>query len=139
MRSISRGGIGLLVLAAIGLAACDNTVVDNPTTPTPPTTVTDTFTGTIGVNAGASHAFAVSSGGTVTATLTAITPDDSVSSLSLGTWNGAACQIILVNDNTLQGNSIVGTVSSIGTLCVRIADTGKLVGPTDYTITVVHP
>jgi len=139
MRSISRGGLALLVLATCSFAACDNTVNDTPTTPTTPTTVTETFSGTITPSAGATSAFTVTTAGTVTATLTAISPEDSVASMSLGTWNGALCQLVLVNDNAVVGNTITGTVSSIGTLCVRIADSGKLVGPTDYTITVDHP
>lgn len=140
MRSISRGGLALLVLATLGLAACDNTPDDTSTTPTTPTTsVTETFSGTINPNGGATHAFAVSTGGTVTATLTTITPEDSVSGLSLGTWNGALCQVVLANDNAVQGTVVPGTVSSVGALCVRISDTGKLIGATDYTVTVDHP
>ena len=140
MRSISRGGLVLLVLATLGLAACDNTPNDTATTPTTPTpTVTETFSGTIGTNGAATHAFVVSTGGTVTATLTTITPEDSVSGLSLGTWNGVVCQVVLANDNAVLGNVVTGTVSSLGTLCVRISDTGKLTGATDYTVTVVHP
>lgn len=139
MRSISRGGLALLVLATCGLAACDNTVNDTPTTPTTTVTTTETFTGTINPNGAATHSFVVTGGGTVTATLTTIAPADAVAGLSLGTWNGTGCQIVLANDNALLGNTVTGTVSSLGTLCVRISDTGKLVGSTDYTVTVVHP
>lgn len=139
MRSISRAGLALLVLATLGLAACDNTPNDTVTPTTPTTTVTETFTGTINPNGAATHSFIVSAGGTVTATLTTITPEDSVAGLSLGTWNGVICQIVLANDNAVLGNVVPGTVSSLGTLCVRINDTGKLTGATDYTITVVHP
>lgn len=140
MRSISRAGLALLVLATLGLAACDNTPNDigtKPTTPTP--NVTETFTGTIKANGAATHSFTVSAGGTVTATLTTITPADSVAGLSLGTWNGVICQVVLANDNAAMGNVVTGTASSLGSLCVRISDTGKLIGATDYTITVVHP
>lgn len=139
MRSISRAGLALLVLATLGFAACDNTPDDTVTPTTPTTTVTETFTGTINPNGAATHSFIVSAGGTVTATLTTITPEDSVAGLSLGTWNGVICQIVLANDNAVLGNVVPGTASSLGTLCVRINDTGKLTGATDYTITVVHP
>lgn len=139
MRSISRAGLALLVLATLGLAACDNTPNDTVTPTTPTTTVTETFTGTINPNGAATHSFIVSAGGTVTATLTTITPEDSVAGLSLGTWNGVICQVVLANDNAALGNVVTGTVSSLGTLCVRINDTGKLTGATDYTITVVYP
>jgi hypothetical protein len=140
MRSISRGGLALLVVATLGVAACDNTVNDGPLTPTTPAeTVTETFSGTINVNGAATHPFIVASAGTVTVTLTTVTPEDSTAGLSLGTWNGASCQIVLANDSALLGNTITGLVSSVGTLCARIYDTGKLVGATDYTLTVVHP
>lgn len=139
MRSISRGGLALLVLATLGLAACDNTANDLATTPTTTTMVTETFSGTINPNGGATHTFVVSTGGTITATLDTVDPSDAVAGLSIGTWNGALCQVVLVNDNALMGNTLTGTVTGIGTLCVRISDTGKLVGPMDYTVTVVHP
>jgi len=140
MRSISRGWLALLVVAAVGLAACDNTVDDRNNPPTSPTPdVTETFSGTINQNGGATHAFNVNGGGTVTATLTTLTPEGSIAELGLGTWNGAVCQLVLVNPNATQANVVTGTVSSIGSLCVRISDTGKLTGATDYTITVVHP
>ena len=140
MRSISRGWLALLVAATVGLAACDNTVDDRNNTPTTPTPdVTETFSGTIMQNGAATHAFNVSAGGTVTATLTTLSPDGSIAGLGLGTWNGALCQIVLANDNAVQSNVVTGTVSSIGSLCVRISDTGKLTGATDYAITVVHP
>lgn len=138
MRSISRGGLALLVLATLGLAACDNTVNDLPNTPTPNPT-TEAFSGTIGMNGAATHAFVVQTTGGVTATLTTLSPEDAVASLAIGTWNGAACQVVLVNDNALMGNTIEGTVAGLGTLCIRVADAGKLVGSTDYTVTVVHP
>ena len=138
MRSISRGGLALLVLATLGLAACDNTVNDLPNTPTPNPT-TETFSGAIGVNGAATHAFIVQATGSVTATLTTVSPEDAVASLAVGTWNGAACQVVLVNDNALKGNAITGTVAGLGTLCIRVADAGKLVGSTDYTVTVLHP
>lgn len=140
MRSISRGWLALLVVAAVGLAACDNTVDDRNNTPTTPTPdVTETFSGTINQNGAATHAFNVNAGGTVTATLTTLSPEGTIAGLALGTWNGALCQIVLANDSAVQSNVVTGTVSSIGSLCVRISDTGKLTGATDYTITVVHP
>jgi hypothetical protein len=76
----------------------------------------------------------------VTATLTTLEPDSSlVVGLSLGTWNGQVCQIVLANDSATQGTVITGAVSSFGSLCVRIYDVGNLTGPINYEITVVHP
>ena len=46
--------------------------------------------------------------------------------LSLGTWTGSACQVVIANDNALQGAIVTGTVTSAASLCVRIYDIGKV-------------
>lgn len=132
---------GALLLAAALLAAgCDN-VVENSTTPTAPApTTTDTFTGSLTVNGAQTHTFNVVAGGVVTATLSEVTPDNTIAvGLLLGTWNGVSCTTVLSNNNTLQGNALVGNVTGLGTLCARIHDVGKLTAALDYKLTVVHP
>ena len=59
--------------------------------------------------------------------------------LSLGTWNGASCNVVLANDAALQGTTVTGAVSGVGTLCARVYDVGKVTNPLDYQISVVHP
>jgi len=59
----------------------------------------------------------------VTATLTKVDPDGSaVIGVSLGTWNGTSCQVILANDAATVGTGLLGTVSGVGTLCLRVYD-----------------
>ena len=58
---------------------------------------------------------------------------------TIGTWNGISCTIILANDNALQGTTVTGTASGVGTLCARVYDVGKVTSPLDYQITVIHP
>jgi hypothetical protein len=130
----------LLLLLATAIAGCGNDLTSTPpTTPTAPT-VTDTFTGTLTRNGGVTHPFVGSSSGTVTATLTSVAPDATVVvGLSLGTWNGNACQVVLAKDNAVQGSIVVASASSAGNMCARIYDTGHLVNPITYQITVVHP
>ena len=83
-----------------------------PTTPTTPTTpgnaITEPpFTGTLKVNGAATYPFTATSAGTITATLASITPDASVAiGLSIGTWTGSACQIVIANDNATQHLSL---------------------------------
>ena len=70
--------------------------------------------------------------------LDSLAPDSAASvSLIFGTWNGSACQLVLVNDNATTGTTLIGNASA-GSFCVRVSDIGKLTGPTTYTITVTH-
>jgi hypothetical protein len=141
-RPFRRSLLAFAAAAAIGAAGCDSG--DAPTSPDdpgpPPATVTETFSGNVGVNGAQNFNFASQAAGSVTATLTAITPDEAaVVGLSLGTWNGTACQIVIANDNATKGITVTGSVSGIGSLCVRIYDVGKLTTTAGFEITVVHP
>ncbi|HJR60509.1 MAG TPA: hypothetical protein VJ813_13955 [Vicinamibacterales bacterium] len=131
----------LLLAAAVVVGGCDNDVGNTPTEPAP--TTTDTFTGTININGAMTHTFPIVAAGTVTATLTEVTPDATVAvGFALGTWNASAstCQQVIPNDAALQGLILTGNVAGAGTLCVRLYDPGsKLTGPVGYTVTVVHP
>jgi hypothetical protein len=140
-----RSIFALLLLATLATAAagCND---DDPTTPTTPTnpnaplTFTQTFTGTLNTNGGSTSPFVASTGGTVTATLASVTPDATVAvGLSLGTWTGSACQVVIANDNAVQGATVTGTVTSAASLCVRIYDVGRVTAPLNYSITVVRP
>ena len=128
----------LSLAAALVLAGCgDNSTTNTPTGPTP-VAVTETFSGTLNPNGGITHPFAVQQTGNVTATLSTVSPEGTTIGLSLGTWNGQTCQIILANDNAVQGNSVVGSATSTGSFCARVYDVGKLTGLTDYEISVTH-
>jgi hypothetical protein len=128
-----------IVMAALAAACGDNGKPTTPTTPTP-TTATVTFSGTITPNGAATHVFTATASGTVTATLTSVGPDTAVRiGFALGTWNGALCQVVLANDNAVQGAVITGGLSSSGNLCVRIYDIGTLTEPATYEVQVVHP
>jgi hypothetical protein len=127
------------VLCSLFLVSCGE---ETPTTPTPvePVTVTETFDGTINRNGAATHRFTTASRGSLTATLTTLSPDpDLVVGLGVGAWNGSVCNILLARDEAVQTTVIFGDVNAAGELCVRIYDVGRIVDTTDYTITVVHP
>lgn len=138
----------LTVLLALGLAGCDN-IDESPFEPEPPNFVTTTLTGSVALRGAETKTFEVAPTGqtvNITATLTAVTRQDEEETedpitvgMALGTWNGAICQIVLVNDSAGAGTTIVGQVSGFGTLCVRIYDTGGLEAPINYSIDVVHP
>ena len=129
----------LPALLVAGLAAgCGD---DNSTTipVTPPVTLSDTFSGSVGVNGAFSHTFEVTRAGTVIAQITGLTPDDTVTvGFALGTWNGAACQLVITNDAAKVTTTILGTATAPGTLCVRVSDVGQLSAPTSYDLKVDH-
>jgi len=131
----------LTVGAVLLTAACSS----NPTiiTPTPPTTIVTEppFVATLAPDQQAhTFTFAVGGAGTVTATLTSIAPDSNdVIGISLGTWNGSACQIVLPDDQATQNQSITAVLNSAGNLCVRAYVTAPLPGVETCTIVVTHP
>jgi hypothetical protein len=143
LRSIRRPVLACAAVAALTAAACDSG--DTPTNPsdpgTTPSTVTETFSGSVTVNGSLSFTFITGGSGAVTATLTAVTPDEaSVLGLSLGVWTGSTCQVVVANDNASKGVPVSGNVSQgNATLCARVADVGKLTAPAGFEITVVHP
>src|SRR5262249_51445564 len=104
-----------LASAMVSAAACGGQNVAPPTTPPPPPPApqTQVFTGTLNINGAAPHPFTSQAGGSVTATLTAVDPNVTIG-LSLGTWNGASCHIIIANDAAVVSNSVIGTVASAG-------------------------
>jgi hypothetical protein len=138
MIPVSTGGLRWLaiLLFAASAAACE----DDITTPISPdrVAVTETFAGTLTPNDAETFPFA-SQSGLVTATLLNLAPDSTVTlGLSLGTWNGLTCAIVLANDKATQGVAITGTVNALGNLCVRVYDVGTLVEPLTYEVRVVH-
>src|SRR5262249_22315118 len=97
----------LLLLPLLAVACGDSNASVVTTAPTP--AVTESFTGTLTIRGASTFPFAVQTSGAVTATLISIAPDTtSIVGLSLGTWNGSLCQVVLANDQALQGSTVVG-------------------------------
>lgn len=125
-----------VLLLAGAAAACSSDLTTTPTAPTE--TITESFSGTVNRNGAATHPF-TSAPGTLTATLRTLAPDSTiVVGLSLGTWNGTSCQIVLANDKATQGAVVIGNASTTTNLCARIYDVGSVVEPVSYQIDVVH-
>jgi hypothetical protein len=136
--------VAFLLVTVLCAGACgdNNTGLTTSTTPTSTATTTETFGAdqTLTVNGAVTHQFSTTGRGTVTATLTAVSPNSAtVIGLSLGTWNGSSCQIVLANDQTAQGDGLIGQVSGVGNLCLRVYDPGKLTAPVTYSVDVSHP
>lgn len=129
----------LVVALAVGFVACNNNTPTTPSTSSPATT-TDTFTGDLTVNGAKTFTFTTQAAGTVTATLTTVSPDSTVAiGVALGTWNGTACQLVVANDNAVQGAVVIAQGSSNGTLCARVFDVGNLTATESFTLSVLHP
>ncbi len=131
--------LGLCVsVGMLGMAACGNDLTNLETTPSQ--TVTELFTGILNPSGGTTHAFAVSSKGTITATLTAIGDDNTrVVGLALGNWTGTSCNLAAANDFAIATMPLTATVSAAGQICARVYDSQGVPDATTYTLEVVHP
>ena len=130
----------VLAAAALATAGCGDDNVTTPDTPAP-TSVTETFEGTVTRNGAITQPFVVQTAGTVVATFTTLDPEDAVLGLSLGTWNGIVCAQgagALANDAAKVGVSVTGSATATGNYCVRVYDAGKLTQSTAYQLTVTH-
>ena len=123
----------------LSIAACGSD--DTVQTPTPPSavSVTENLSETLTVNGARTFPFTANRAGTVTARLSALAPDDTITiGLSIGTWNGASCQIIIANDQAKLNVYVVGTAQQTGQFCARVYDVGFLTAPTAFTIELTH-
>jgi hypothetical protein len=128
----------VLALALLG-AACDN---GPATTPTPdPPTVTETFTGTVTLNGSLTHDFTATAAGTITATITEITPSGAFIGFQMGTWSGAVCTAVLSNEAGTLSSILSANTQSSASLCVKLHDPNGILAdnPVTYTVSVVHP
>jgi hypothetical protein len=125
-----------VLVSALAVAACDDPPDPGPSEP-PPTEITEPFSGTVTVNGAVTHSFQVTRAGNITARFGGLSVADAVIGLSLGTWNGQNCALIITNDNATVSSVVTGTASA-GAFCVRIYDVGRLTGPIDYEVIVTH-
>jgi hypothetical protein len=131
-------GVVLVLVLAAGCGGSSGTTT-LPTALTTPTT-TETFSGTIAATAGAVHPFTVAQAGTVTLTLTSLSPQTTITmGLGIGQPSTtAACSLLSTNEASRVGTTISGTINP-GSYCVAIYDLGNVQGSVDYVLTVVHP
>jgi hypothetical protein len=131
----------IIILASAALAGCGS---DSSSTTTPSTvTTTDTFSTTIAQSGQGIHTFTVSTKGTVTLALTAVSPLSTMAlGVGLGSWDGTNCGAsFALNKDARSGSTALTGTAAQGNYCVRVYDSGNI--PTDYSVTytiqVVHP
>ena len=122
--------VALVLLLGLTTACSD-------TSTSPAATTTDTFSGTISPGSQSLQTFTASAAGTVTATATALTPQSTVG-LAVGTLSNSTCSPTS-QASVQQGGTVSGTVSSSGTYCALVFDSGSLTAAVLYTISVNHP
>jgi len=135
--SPTRFWLPALLAAAVFATGCGDDAVDPTPAPTP-VAITETFDGTLTVNGAITHPFGVQQTGAVVAALTALEPSDAVIGLSIGTWNGVTCAVVLANDNATTAASVTGAATATGNYCARVYDVGKLTRAIAYQVTVTH-
>jgi hypothetical protein len=143
----------LLLVPTLGLVACGGSNSSTPAAPsTLPTVLTETFSGTLLKNAAYTHPFSVTDAGAVSVFLItsadAANPDNNAIPIgvSLGTWNGVSCAIVIANDNVTPVDpndatkgTVNGQATAAGNLCVRVYDVGFVPGSSNYELLVDHP
>jgi hypothetical protein len=131
-----------LLASVLSVASCgeDADTLTSAST-TEPTTIL--FAGILQPRGTRFYSYTVTTAGIVSAMLASLeqghTPMTHPLELGIGIPAGTGCA---VPSPTLTTTSLVPQIrqdSSIGTYCVRIADTAGLPGPMNFTIRVVHP
>jgi hypothetical protein len=132
-------GVALLAAVALATGACNNNPV-LPTNPITGTPVTDSFSGTLSKNGAFTHAFSISTLGSITAAIVALAPNSAqIVGLQLGVWNGTSCTASSSTDVATTGSSITLTASGAGVVCARLYDVGFINEPVLYQLQIVHP
>jgi hypothetical protein len=128
------------VAAAGASSGCSNT--ESVSTPSV-TTSTETFSGNLTQSSTITHTFTVSAKGTVTISLTGVSPLTTMAlGVSLGTWNGTACgSAFAENKDARSGSAALSGTAATGNYCVRVYDSGNVPSSwtVAYTVNVVHP
>lgn len=142
MRPGMNGWTGCVVMVlALSSAACGGGG-DSPTSPTTPAgpTTTETYTGTVGIGATATHAFPTASAGTISILLESVGPvSTQTMGLGVGVWDGASCILALSTNAATQGIPYEAVTNALGNYCITLSDPGTFTEAITYQVRVTHP
>ncbi len=126
------GLLAVALAAVVVLAGCSNPAGASSAT-------TDTFNGTVTSTGFDSHSFTVNNAGDVVATLTALSPQTTITvGFGLGQPTSTGCSLYSYSESARIGTVLSGTIGA-GTYCVTVYDVGNVQGSDTYTLTVMHP
>jgi hypothetical protein len=134
----------VFVLVGLTATACSSSTIVMPT-PTPPSVTEPPFTGTLTLNGAVTYAFVAAAAGTVTVSLTSLTPDSTLLvGLSLGVWNATSgtCSVnnTIQNTSATQGTVLSALTTVASNLCVQVFDAhGDVPTAETFTVIIVHP
>jgi len=120
----------LVALLFIATACGDDS--NTPITPDPIPDQQLTFQDVLALNGAVVHPFTVTGPSQMTAQLVSLTPNsEKIIGMSLGTWNGSICQIVLDNPATKQGDVVQGATQFVGAsnFCLRVYDPNGSIDP----------
>lgn len=127
-----------LVLASMSLACGSD---NGPSTPATPSSIANSFNGTVDVGGSDVHNFTVTASSQVDVTLTAAAPPDGIiMGVGVGAPSGSPCTPFAgASVSTSAGSSaqLAGQLSP-GSYCVVVFDVGNQTAPVSYTVVVVH-
>ena len=135
--------VRLLPLVALLLAAtaCGDDG-NTPITPDPTPDTQETFQGVLTLNGTVVHPFSVIGPSQIQAQLISLDPNpEKFIGMSLGTWNGSICQIVLDNPAAKQGDVVQGATQVVGNVnfCLRLYDPNASIDPAQaYAVIVTH-
>jgi hypothetical protein len=125
-----------MVCALAGACGGSQAATASPT----PTPVTENFSGAIDQNGAVTFTFTVTAPGTITASLTSLSPIATLAiGMSIGTWDGTVCSASLSNDNARVSDQLTGNTSVTGSYCIRVYDVGNITATEQVAVTVTHP
>lgn len=138
---MKRARAGRLLIGWFGMMALAAAVACGGSQTSPSETTTEPFTGTLKVNSAAySSPFTVTKEGTVTLTVTALSPQsDAAIGLGLGQFVGTTCVIQIQDPGFYVGQPLAFNGIVAGQYCVKIYDIGFLTQDNTFTVTVSHP
>ena len=147
MKTIYRLGFVLILVLSIAMGGCDSN--DSPTAPEedppPAPTTTETFTGQITTGATSCHNFTTVAIGNVVLKITDLQPLSTLTvGLGIGVVDASAadgCSYLAVDANVRINETLLSTVTAIGSLCACVYDVGNVFPDitVDYGLEVVHP
>jgi len=131
---------GLLFVALLAAAGCDDaTTATSPTVTSP---VTELFSGQFVPGGSAARAFTAASAGTVSITLSQLGPQTGlVVGLGIGIpqSNGSGCLMTQIMEAGASTSPQLTVQVDAGTYCVRLHDLGTLTSQVAFTVTIVRP